>query len=226
MIVSNKPVNFEFDLRDATQPILAVCADENMWPEIVLKAAESLRVGKADMIYFDPAEGIADLRSKINNLNIKPHSADYRLFVVYSANILGLEQANTLLKTLEEMPSYSRMILLSKSLTRILPTIKSRCHKVIWADDSDKSDKKEKQAVFLDYDFNKLIEYINSVENDQIPDILEDTLKSLRGNLVDKNTVEIYKKIANAYIKSKNTNVNRKLLIEEIYIFKRAMEEK
>lgn len=223
MIVSNKPVNFEFDLRDATQPILAICANENMWPEIVMRAAESLRVGKADMIYFDPAEGVADLRSKINSLNIRPHSADYRLFVVYSANILGLEQANTLLKTLEEMPSYSRIILLSKSLTRILPTIKSRCHKIIWADNSDR---KEKPAVFLDYDFNKFIGYINSVENDQIPDILEDTLKSLKGSLVDENTVEIYKKIANAYIKSKSTNVNRKLLMEEIYIFKRAMEEK
>jgi DNA polymerase-3 subunit delta' len=59
-----------------------------------------------------------------------PFEASRRVFVIESADQLGDEAANRLLKTLEEPPAYAHLILVSDRVGDVLETIRSRCQMV------------------------------------------------------------------------------------------------
>lgn len=61
------------------------------------------------------------------NLTLKPFSGKRRIAIIDDADYLNKEGANCLLKTLEEPPPKSVLILLGTSEQRQLPTIRSRC---------------------------------------------------------------------------------------------------
>jgi DNA polymerase III subunit delta' len=59
-----------------------------------------------------------------------PFEAAWRVFVLERADTMNDEAANSLLKTLEEPPSYVVLLLLTDRPTQVLPTIASRCQPV------------------------------------------------------------------------------------------------
>jgi DNA polymerase-3 subunit delta' len=59
-----------------------------------------------------------------------PFESSRRLFVIESADQLGDQAANRMLKTLEEPASFVHMILITDRLADVLPTIRSRCQVV------------------------------------------------------------------------------------------------
>jgi len=59
-----------------------------------------------------------------------PFESTRRVFVIESADQLGDESANRLLKTLEEPASFVHLILITDRLADVLPTIRSRCQLV------------------------------------------------------------------------------------------------
>jgi DNA polymerase III subunit delta' len=61
---------------------------------------------------------------------LKPYSGRRKVAIIDDADYLNKEGANSLLKTLEEPPPKSVMILIGTSLQRQLPTIRSRCQVV------------------------------------------------------------------------------------------------
>ena len=68
-----------------------------------------------------------------HDIALKPFLASRRIAIIDDADSLGIESANSLLKTLEEPPARSVMILIGTSLARQLPTIRSRCQVVRFA---------------------------------------------------------------------------------------------
>ncbi len=63
-------------------------------------------------------------------IRMKPYSGRRKIAVIDDADTIGIEAANSLLKTLEEPPPGSLIFLISTSLQRQLPTIRSRCQVV------------------------------------------------------------------------------------------------
>jgi DNA polymerase-3 subunit delta' len=61
------------------------------------------------------------------NIALKPYSGRRKVAIIDDADYLNKEGANCLLKTLEEPPPKSILILIGTSLQRQLPTIRSRC---------------------------------------------------------------------------------------------------
>jgi DNA polymerase-3 subunit delta' len=61
------------------------------------------------------------------NIALKPYSGRRKVAILDDADFLNKEGANCLLKTLEEPPSQSLLILVGTSEQRQLPTIRSRC---------------------------------------------------------------------------------------------------
>src|SRR4051812_33874638 len=59
-----------------------------------------------------------------------PFEARWRVFVLERADTMNGEAANSLLKTLEEPPSYVVLLLLTDRPSQVLPTIASRCQGV------------------------------------------------------------------------------------------------
>jgi DNA polymerase-3 subunit delta' len=74
--------------------------------------------------------GDRETRSKAglcHDIAMKPHRGNRRVAIIDDADTLGAETANCLLKTLEEPPPRSVMILIGTSAAKQLPTIRSRC---------------------------------------------------------------------------------------------------
>lgn len=61
-----------------------------------------------------------------HDIALKPYLGQRRVAIIDDADALSMESANCLLKTLEEPPPRSLLILISTSLSRQLPTIRSR----------------------------------------------------------------------------------------------------
>ncbi len=70
---------------------------------------------------------VDQMRELMKEIQLKPTEAGYKVGVVVAADRLRVEAANAFLKTLEEPPSKSILILLTTEPQRILETIVSRC---------------------------------------------------------------------------------------------------
>ena len=71
-----------------------------------------------------PVEETKKLREWIS---IKPYQQKVKLIIVKDAQYLGADSQNTLLKTLEEPPTYAIIVLLTNSIKSLLDTVISRC---------------------------------------------------------------------------------------------------
>lgn len=69
-------------------------------------------------------EAIRELQERIS---LKPYEAKTKVFIIEEADYLLEDAANCLLKTLEEPPGDSLLMLIAQDKGKILPTILSRC---------------------------------------------------------------------------------------------------
>jgi len=76
---------------------------------------------------------IDQMRELMKEIQLKPTEADYKVAVIVAADRLRHEAANAFLKTLEEPPTRSILILLTTEPQRILETILSRCLRLNFA---------------------------------------------------------------------------------------------
>jgi DNA polymerase-3 subunit delta' len=70
---------------------------------------------------------VEQMRELMQEINLKPTEAEYKVAVIVGADRLNVQAANAFLKTLEEPPAKSVLILLTTEPQRILETILSRC---------------------------------------------------------------------------------------------------
>ncbi len=66
-------------------------------------------------------------------VGLPPHEAKLRFFLIEEATSLKGPAANALLKTLEEPPARTHFILGTVAADKLLPTIRSRCQKLVFA---------------------------------------------------------------------------------------------
>src|SRR5688572_3727743 len=76
---------------------------------------------------------IDQTRELIQTISLKPTEADYKVAVIVAADRMNTQAANAFLKTLEEPPARSIIILLSCALEQVLETILSRCLRLHFA---------------------------------------------------------------------------------------------
>jgi DNA polymerase-3 subunit delta' len=70
---------------------------------------------------------VDQMRGLMHEMNLKSTEAEYKVGVVVAADRLNAQAANAFLKTLEEPPAKSVLILLTTDPQRLLETILSRC---------------------------------------------------------------------------------------------------
>ncbi len=85
----------------------------------------------SDIIYVTPTKksiGVQDIRTQvIENLKLKPYKYEYKIFIIDKCETMTLEAQNSLLKSIEEPPSYAIFFLLTTNINNFLSTILSRC---------------------------------------------------------------------------------------------------
>jgi DNA polymerase III subunit delta' len=80
---------------------------------------------KSKEIKIDQIRAIGDF------MTLSTHRDGYRVLLIHPAEAMNLAAANALLKTLEEPPPRSVILLVSDQLGRLLATIRSRCQRVL-----------------------------------------------------------------------------------------------
>ena len=87
------------------------------------------QVSKADAILLEPelSLGIGEIRDLKHKLSLKPYQSKWKSAIIDGAEKLTFEAQTCLLKTLEEPPANTIIILTSPQDYFLLPTIVSRC---------------------------------------------------------------------------------------------------
>ncbi len=101
--------------------------------KVALGFAKALNCNFPDLYLIKPSgKGntikIEDIRELRRAASLKPYEGAYKIFIIDDAETMTEESQNALLKTLEEAPSQTVFILITRSAHRILPTVISRCH--------------------------------------------------------------------------------------------------
>ncbi len=74
---------------------------------------------------------IDDVREVLRQVNLKPYEGACTVIIFDRADLMSEEAANALLKTLEEPPPQVLILLLTADEEGILPTIRSRCRRLV-----------------------------------------------------------------------------------------------
>lgn len=86
----------------------------------------------ADIHFIEPLPdkrdiSIDQLRAMQRELSLRPYEAPRKSCIIEPAERMSVNAANSLLKTLEEPPGNSLIILLTENAGMLLPTVRSRC---------------------------------------------------------------------------------------------------
>jgi len=111
----------------------AMC--ENPQPDACDACGPCQRFGAgrhADVHVVAPAEGkrnivIDDIKSLQSSISLKPVEGGYKTYLIDGADKMTIEASNAFLKTLEEPPPRSLILLIASTLETLLDTIVSRC---------------------------------------------------------------------------------------------------
>lgn len=147
------------------------------------------------------AISIDQIRELKKEIAYKPYDSDHKIYIIEKAEKMTKEAANSILKTLEEPPSFATIILLVEDSGKLLPTIVSRCQQIKLRN----VDQTEIKKLLLDQGLSEERAEIISLtaagspgralEIIEIEDYFEqrkqiyDFLKDIKG----KNTMEIFK---------------------------------
>ncbi len=85
-----------------------------------------------DVIYITHEKpgtiGVEDIRGQINGtVAIKPYSSRRKVYIINDGEKMTVQAQNALLKTLEEPPEYTVILILTANVEALLSTIQSRC---------------------------------------------------------------------------------------------------
>ena len=75
---------------------------------------------------------IDQIRELTKKVYEKPVVSDKKVYIINESQFMTKEAQNSLLKTLEEPPEYVTIILITSNENTFLPTIKSRCTKIVF----------------------------------------------------------------------------------------------
>lgn len=100
---------------------------------------------------------IDEIRFAISHLQQTSHQGKYKIVIFCPAEAMGVNASNALLKTLEEPPPYTLIILISQYPTLLPVTIRSRCQRWLFPMLAD-SVNKDKRLVKLSETLHKILQ--------------------------------------------------------------------
>lgn len=202
------------------QSVLISSKNKELGREEAEKIFRELKIDKFDIAIFEfeKAIGIQDIRELQKGIYLKPVRSEIKGILIDATNAITIEAQNALLKTLEEAPEDTIIIMQVMSAEEILPTILSRC-KII--------ELKSKKEII---DVSKFIKILSSngvgeklklaqdlaKDKNESLDFLENLIIGGRKNLVEN--YRIIKMVQKFHTIIKTTNVNLRLALENLFI--------
>jgi len=216
-------VNIFFNQKHLPHAILFI-GNQTDCDQEVEKLIDLLKIEPSDQIFLDSDDSIKinATRELVRQVNLSPHSSKYKVAVIKNAQKLTLQAANSLLKTLEEPPLNSIIILCTDNEETILLTIKSRCRCIkIQKTDEVKVEEIEKTNFkkISHLSIKEKFDLANKLHKENtIDETLDNWIKILREEmLITKKNNTMLKNLLDAK-KILKKNVNNRLLMENILL--------
>jgi DNA polymerase-3 subunit delta' len=128
---------------------------------------------------------MTQMRQLMDTLHLKPNDAKTKVWMISDADRMNPQSANAFLKTLEEPPENSLMILLSTQPDRLLDTILSRCLRLNFPGDSTSTMQTEHQAWLEKFAHQLAVKDSGMLDRYKALDILLQKLTEARLNIED-----------------------------------------
>jgi replication-associated recombination protein RarA len=112
---------------------------------------------KSEEIHIEQTRNIVDFFSKCSDLGL------WKVAIIDEAEKMNKSAANSMLKTMEELPPKSLIILTTNQFFALLPTVRSRCYKLFVQGAIE--DKVSYDDAFL----KKCLNFLNSSSKDIVP---------------------------------------------------------
>jgi DNA polymerase III gamma/tau subunit len=188
------------------------------------KAIETLtilqhkEVNNPDLFILDDYT-IACVRTLKKFLSQKPFNHSSKVVLIPEAENLNTESQNALLKILEEPGNDNYLLLTTTNITKLLPTIISRCQKIKLNSDSLKNNIK---LWPITGNSKKDLDYASTITTDknEIKDLLQEQLKAYQQLLTEtpnSATAQIIKKLISA-LDLINNNVDPKSALDYFFL--------
>jgi len=168
---------------------------------------------------------IEQIRELKRYLSLSPHSSPCKAAIIERAEKMTPEAANALLKTLEEPKGNAVLILITNILSALPDTIISRCEEIKFrAPALDKISKdfiKKECTDVLQKPLNDIFKYIEKIHKNktEIFNLLDSWLFWFRERMLDDaKYVGIVKEIQKTKNLVLNTNVNKRLALENLVL--------
>jgi len=210
------------------QSILISSRDKVRGREEAEKILRNLKINKFDIavLEFEKAVGIADVREIQRKIYLSPLKGDFKGVLLDATSGATTEAQNALLKTLEEPPESTLIIVQVLNSDEILPTILSRCKVIELSSKIEYSDTSKfikilsstdgvGERLKLAQDLSKDSPRGEAGKNEAL-DFLESLIIDLRKDLVAN-----YKKVESIqkfHTVIKTTNVNLRLALENLFL--------
>ena len=145
--------------------------DDNNYPEIKI---------------INPVNDIIkkeDLNTLQKDFQVKPILGKKLIYIINGADKLNSSSANTILKFLEEPSDDIVAILLTNNLTKVLPTIKSRCQ-ILLFESNNKNKKRSFKDFYDEYKNN------NDISEESFNTIIENSIKIIE--ILEKININMF----------------------------------
>ena len=136
---------------------------KNTHPNLMIIRRENYKDENGKTRKNIPIEAVRDIEHYIR---IKPIETRIMVVIIDNAHELSQEAMNTMLKTLEEPPTYAIIILITHIPTALLPTIHSRCQSIMFYPISH-TELKEYLKSNFDVD-NNTVDIVSNLSNGKI----------------------------------------------------------
>lgn len=182
-------------------------------------------------IDYNKSIGIKEAHDFKNKSQLKPFYEDVKVGVIISSEKLTIEAQNSLLKTIEEPPSNTILLLTTSDLDKLIGTIRSRCRIYNAVIDSTNTRLANIEEL-IGQDLVKRLQYVEklisekdkALRTQKIDELLSQFLNYKRSQLlkenlkdseVDKITNDI--ELIESVIESIERNVNLRLALETLF---------
>ncbi len=207
------------------QSVLILGSKKNS-KEKALDLCKENKISKFDIeiIETEKAVGIGDIRNLQKKIFLKPFKSEQKAIILEAFFGATTEAQNAFLKILEEPPTSTIIMMLVASLDFILPTVLSRCVLINLT----------KTKKLTDEEISENLKILSSVKNvsdalviaqnysksrEEALDFLESLIISAHENLEkDKNAGKVLEKLQKTYTIIKNTNVNVRFALENLFL--------
>lgn len=214
------------------QSFLIISKNKKLREEYLSALFKEYKIGKFDVytLISEKAIGIEEVRILQKQLFLKPMQSPTKAVIIENADTMTIQAQNAMLKSLEEPPNHTIIILTLENEELLLPTIQTRCKIIKLQEDISKVEKEDLSSYLAILDSLRSIPIGERLllaqkfgENKEKTLIfLEGMIKTLREkcikNPIASDFISLIKTFQETYTVISTTNVSPRLALENLLL--------